>query len=42
MFLAEGLRIIADGRESGRLPEIIVFSDEGAKHPLAGEIIVET
>jgi TrmH family RNA methyltransferase len=42
MFLAEGLRIIAEGRESGRLPEIIAFSAEGAKHPLAAEIIAET
>ena len=39
MFLAEGLRIIAEARDSGRLPEIIAFSEEGAKHPLAAEII---
>jgi len=39
MFLAEGLRIIAEARDSGRLPEIIAFSAEGAKHPLAAEII---
>jgi len=41
MFLAEGLRIIAEARDSGRLPEIIAFSAEGAKHPLAAEIIAE-
>jgi TrmH family RNA methyltransferase len=41
LFLAEGLRIIAEARESGRLPEIIAFSAEGAKHPLAAEIIAE-
>ena len=39
MFLAEGLRIIAEARDSGRLPEIIAFSAEGAKHPLASEMI---
>jgi len=29
LFLAEGLRIIAEARDSGRLPEIIAFSAEG-------------
>jgi len=41
LFLAEGLRIIAEARDSGRLPEILAFSAEGAKHPLAAEIIAE-
>jgi len=41
MFLAEGLRIIAEARDSGRLPEIVAFSAEGAKHPLAAEIIAQ-
>jgi TrmH family RNA methyltransferase len=40
LFLAEGLRIIAEARDSGRLPEIIAFSAQGAEHPLAAEIIV--
>ena len=39
LFLAEGLRIIAEARDTGLLPEIIAFSAEGAKHPLAAEII---
>ena len=39
LFLAEGLRIVAEARDSGFLPEIIAFSAEGAKHPLAAEII---
>jgi TrmH family RNA methyltransferase len=39
LFLAEGLRIIAEARDSGRLPEIIAFAPEGARHPLAAEII---
>src|ERR687889_1320628 len=42
LFLAEGLRIIAEARDSGRLPEIVAFSSEGAKHPLAAEIIAAT
>ena len=42
LFLAEGLRILAEARDSGRLPEIIAFSPEGAKHPLAAEIIAAT
>jgi TrmH family RNA methyltransferase len=42
LFLAEGLRIIAEARDSGRLPEIIAFSPEGARHKLAAEIIAAT
>lgn len=42
LFLAEGLRILKEARDSGRLPEIIAFSPEGAKHPLAAEIIGAT
>ena len=42
MFLAEGLRILTEARDNGRLPEIVVFSAEGAKHPLAAEIIAAT
>jgi len=42
LFLAEGLRIIAEARDSGRLPDIIAFSGEGSRHPLAAEIIAAT
>jgi TrmH family RNA methyltransferase len=42
LFLAEGLRIIAEAKDSGQLPQIIAFSGEGAKHPLAAEIIAAT
>ena len=42
LFLAEGLRILAEARDSGRLPEMVAFSPEGAKHPLAAEIIAAT
>lgn len=41
LFLAEGLRIIAEARDCGRLPQIVAFSAEGAKHPLAAQIIAE-
>jgi TrmH family RNA methyltransferase len=42
LFLAEGLRILTEGRDSGRLPEIVAFSPEGVRHPLAAEIIAAT
>jgi TrmH family RNA methyltransferase len=42
LFLAEGLRIIAEARDSGRLPQIVAFSPEAARHPLAAEIIAAT
>jgi TrmH family RNA methyltransferase len=42
LFLAEGLRIIAEARDSGLLPQIVAFSADGAKHPLAAEIIAAT
>ena len=41
MFLAEGLRILAEARDSGRLPEIIAYSAAGGVHPLAAEIVAE-
>jgi TrmH family RNA methyltransferase len=39
LFLAEGLRILAEARDSGQLPEIIAYSAAGGVHPLAAEII---
>ena len=39
LFLAEGLRILAEARDSGQLPEIIAYSSVGGIHPLATEII---
>jgi TrmH family RNA methyltransferase len=42
LFLAEGLRILAEARDSGVLPEIVAFSADGARHPLAAKIIAET
>lgn len=42
LFLAEGLRIITEARDEGRLPEILAFSGAGGVHPLAAEIIAAT
>ncbi|THD36644.1 MAG: RNA methyltransferase [Sphingomonas sp.] len=39
LFLAEGLRILTEAREAGRLPEYLFFTAEGAPHPLAAELI---
>lgn len=39
MFLAEGLRILAEARDCGRLPDIIAYSNESPLHPLAAEIV---
>jgi TrmH family RNA methyltransferase len=39
LFLAEGLRILTEARDSGRLPEIIAYAPAGEVHPLAAEII---
>ena len=42
LFLAEGLRIIAEARDSGVLPELVAYSASGGVHPLAAEIIAAT
>ena len=39
LFLAEGLRILAEARDSGMLPEIVAYSPAAGVHPLAAEII---
>ncbi len=38
-FLAEGLRIMAEARDSGLLPIVIAYSPANGVHPLAVEII---
>jgi TrmH family RNA methyltransferase len=40
-FLAEGLRILAEARDSGQLPMVIAHSPSGGVHPLAASIIAE-
>lgn len=37
-FLAEGLRLLTDARESGRLPEILVMASGRELHPLLAEL----
>ena len=39
LFLAEGLRILTEAREAGRVPEYLFFTAEGARHPLATALI---
>jgi TrmH family RNA methyltransferase len=37
-FLAEGLRLLTDARESGRLPEMLVMATKREAHPLLAEL----
>ena len=39
LFLAEGLRILTEAREAGRIPHYLFFTTEGAGHPLATALI---
>ena len=41
LFIAEGLRIIAEARDCGFLPEIVVFAGGQPLHPLAASIVAE-
>jgi TrmH family RNA methyltransferase len=41
MFIAEGLRILTEAREAGRLPAILFYA-EGTTHPLLEQLIIET
>ncbi len=40
MFIAEGLRILTEAREAGRLPAILFYA-EGTLHPLLSALIAE-
>src|SRR6185503_9989220 len=40
-FLAEGLRLLTDARESGRLPEMLVKASERDPHPLLAALEAE-
>lgn len=42
LFLAEGLRILTEALEAGRLPKMIISTAEAAEHPLAARLILET
>jgi TrmH family RNA methyltransferase len=37
-FLAEGLRLLTDARESGKLPEVLVMAQGREAHPLLGAL----
>jgi TrmH family RNA methyltransferase len=39
LFLAEGLRILTEAREAGRIPHYLFFTAEGARHPLAALLV---
>ena len=41
-FLAEGLRIVAEAVEAGIVPEILVFAQGHADHPLVARLIAAT
>jgi TrmH family RNA methyltransferase len=39
LFLAEGLRILTEAREAGRLPEYLFFAADSARHPLVQALV---
>ena len=41
LFLAEGLRILTEARESGRTPEYLFFARDSAGHPLVRALIAD-
>ncbi|MBO9711806.1 RNA methyltransferase [Sphingomonas sp.] len=42
LFLAEGLRILTEAREAGRLPAYLFFAAESASHPLVRALVEAT
>ena len=42
LFLAEGLKIVAEGFELGRTPKILMFGPDAAAHPLLQKIAAAT
>ena len=41
LFLAEGLRILTEARESGRLPVYLFFARDSAAHPLVHALVAD-
>ncbi|OYY69365.1 RNA methyltransferase [Sphingomonas sp. 28-63-12] len=41
LFLAEGLRILTEARETGRLPQYLFFARDSAAHPLVTALIAD-
>jgi TrmH family RNA methyltransferase len=42
LFLAEGLRILTEAREAGRLPQFLFFAGDSAAHPLVRALVEAT
>ena len=42
LFIAEGLRILIDAWEAGRLPQTIFYAPDGADHPRLRELVAAT
>lgn len=42
LFLAEGLRILTEAREAGRLPDYLFFARDMAAHPLVTALVTAT
>ncbi|UZK67195.1 TrmH family RNA methyltransferase [Sphingomonas sp. M1-B02] len=42
LFLAEGLRILTEAREAGRLPEFLFFAGDSGSHPLVEALVEAT
>mgnify|MGYP006199747767 CR=1 FL=1 len=38
-FLAEGLRILTEAKETGRLPTLLFFAKPSADHPLVRQLV---
>ena len=38
-FLAEGLRILTEAKETGRLPTLLFFAEPSADHPLVRQLV---
>ena len=41
LFLAEGLRILTEAREAGRLPEYLFYARDSAAHPLVRALVAD-
>lgn len=41
LFLAEGLRILTEARETGRLPQFLFYARDSADHPLVRALIAD-
>ena len=41
MFVAEGLRILTEARETGRLPQFLFFTPASANHPLVTALVTD-